>query len=333
MTRPILMVLLEQREGILHDVSLELLCEARRVVARIDTPMEVVGVLLGSSITHLAQRAIAAGADRVLVIDHPRLAHYSTLPYAEALTQVMRSVRPDSVLIGATVIGRDLAPRLAARLDTGLTADATKIDTNPNDPRSTELWITRPAFGGNLYGTIVCPHHRPQMATIRPGVMLNDVCDPDRSGTVETFTVTLSDHDPVKRIRIIKKPSVGTDITKARILISGGRGVLDQFELLRSLANVVGGEVSASRGVIDRHGAPKNLQVGQTGKTVKPALYLACGISGAVQHTAGMDKSETIIAINTDPQAPIFGLAKLGIVGDAAKILPLVIEKLKARKA
>lgn len=332
MNKPIMMVVLEQRSGILQDVSLELLCEARRVVSRIQKPVEVVGVLPGFKIEHLAQRAIAAGADRIIVIDHPQLSHYSTLPYTDALTQVIQAKQPDSVLIGATVIGRDLAPRLAARLDTGLTADATKIDTNPNDPTSTELWITRPAFGGNLYGTIVCPNHRPQMASIRPGVMLNDACDPDRLGIIENFEVTLKDNDPVKRVRVITKESTGTDITKARILISGGRGVIDQFELLRTLAKTVGGEVSASRGVIDRHGAPKNLQVGQTGKTVKPALYLACGISGAVQHTAGMDKSETIIAINTDPQAPIFGLAKLGIVGDAAKILPLVIEKLKARQ-
>ena len=333
MKKPIMMIYLEQREGILQDVSLELLCEARRLALRLATPIEVVGVLPGYESQHLAQRAIATGADRVILLDHPQLTHYSTLPYAEAVTMVLRHERPDSVLIGATVIGRDLAPRLAARLDTGLTADATKIDTNPNDPASTELWITRPAFGGNLYGTIVCPNHRPQMATIRPGVMLNDQCDPDRTGVIERFPLTLTAHDPVRRLRVVKKESTGTDITKARILISGGRGVLDHFDLLRSLAKTVGGEVSASRGVIDRHAAPKNLQVGQTGKTVKPSLYLACGISGAVQHTAGMDKSETIIAINTDPQAPIFGLAKLGIVGDATKILPLVIEKLKARHA
>jgi electron transfer flavoprotein alpha subunit len=333
MKKPIMMIYLEQREGILQDVSLELLCEARRLALRLATPIEVVGVLPGYEIQHLAQRAIATGADRVILLDHPQLTHYSTLPYAEAVTMVLRHERPDSVLIGATVNGRDLAPRLAARLDTGLTADATKIDTNPNDPASTELWITRPAFGGNLYGTIVCPNHRPQMATIRPGVMLNDQCDPDRTGIIERFPLTLTAHDPVRRLRVVKKESTGTDITKARILISGGRGVLDHFDLLRSLAKTVGGEVSASRGVIDRHAAPKNLQVGQTGKTVKPSLYLACGISGAVQHTAGMDKSETIIAINTDPQAPIFGLAKLGIVGDATKILPLVIEKLKARHA
>lgn len=331
MKKPIMMIYLEQREGILQEVSCELLCEARRLASRLQTPIEVVGVLPGSGIQHLAQRAIAAGADRVVLLDHPQLAHYSTLPYAEAVTAVLRHEQPDSVLIGATVIGRDLAPRLAARLDTGLTADATKIETNPNDPASTELWITRPAFGGNLYGTIVCPRHRPQMATIRPGVMLNDVCDPDRTGLIDHFPITLTTPDPVRRIRVVTKESAGTDITKARILISGGRGVLDHFDLLRSLAKTVGGEVSASRGVIDRHAAPKNLQVGQTGKTVKPSLYLACGISGAVQHTAGMDKSETIIAINTDPQAPIFGLAKLGIVGDATKILPLVIEKLKAR--
>ncbi len=333
MKKPIMMIYLEQREGILQEVSLELLCEARRLASHLSTPIEVVGILPGFGIQHLAQRAIAAGADRVILLDHPQLTHYSTLPYAEAMTAVLRHEHPDSVLIGATVIGRDLAPRLAARLDTGLTADATKIDTNPNDPASTELWITRPAFGGNLYGTIVCPNHRPQMATIRPGVMLNDQCDPDRTGIIEHFPLTLSDHNPVRRINVVKKESTGTDITKARILISGGRGVLDHFDLLRSLAKTVGGEVSASRGVIDRHAAPKNLQVGQTGKTVKPSLYLACGISGAVQHTAGMDKSETIIAINTDPQAPIFGLAKLGIVGDATKILPLVIEKLKARHA
>lgn len=326
-------VFVEQRDGKLQEVSFELLSEARKLVSAIHhVHFDVVGVLIGHQVKALGQEVIAHGADKVIVADDPKLAHYSTAYYTDILSTIVKQKHPDALLIGASVIGRDLAPRIAARVDTGLTADATKIEINPNETESTELWITRPAFGGNLFGTIVCPRHRPQMATIRPKVLDADFYDASRQGEVIDYAFKAEFEDKVVfKSRIVKEVH-GVDIAKAKIIVSGGRGVIDHFELLNKVADQLGGTVAASRGVVDRHRAPKEIQVGQTGKTVRPTLYLACGISGAVQHTAGMDKSEFIIAINSDASAPIFGIANVGIVGDATLILPYLIEELKTLK-
>lgn len=326
-------VYIEQRDGVLQDVSFELLSEARKLVSAIKhVHFDVVGILIGHQVKGLTQNVIDHGADKVIVADDPRLAHYSTLYHTDIIADIVKTNHPDALLIGASVIGRDLAPRIAARVDTGLTADATKIEINPNETDSTELWITRPAFGGNLFGTIVCPHHRPQMATIRPKVLDADFHQVGRKGEVIEVAFTPTHDDPVTFKSRIVKETHGVDISKARIIVSGGRGVIDHFDLLESLASQLGGTVAASRGVVDRHRAPKEIQVGQTGKTVRPTLYLACGISGAVQHTAGMDKSEFIIAINPDASAPIFGIANVGIVGDAVAILPHLIEEVTSMK-
>lgn len=327
-----ILVFIEQRDNIIQTVSYELLSEARKLVNQIKhTKFEVVGILLGSNLAQLPHDVLNHGADRVYVADHPELSHYSTLRYTQVISELVQHHKPDAFLIGASVIGRDLAPRIAARLDTGLTADATKIEINPTEDNSSELWITRPAFGGNLFGTIVCPKHRPQMATIRPQVLDADFYQPNRPGIIENLPYKAME-DSVRILKRIEKHQSGPNITHAHILISGGRGMLDRFDLLEEVASLTDGVVAASRAVVDRGAAPKDIQVGQTGKTVRPRLYLACGISGAVQHTAGMDKSETIIAINADPQAPIFSLATIGIVGDAKAILPYVIENLKAYK-
>lgn len=329
-----ILVFIEQRDGLIQEVSYELLSEARKLVKAIThVQFDVVAVLVGHHIAPLAQTVIEHGADVVYVVDEPAYAHYSTLPYTDAIADLVQKIHPDALLIGASVLGRDLAPRLAARLDTGLTADATKIEINPNEANSTELWITRPAFGGNLFGTIVCPNHRPQMATIRPKVLDNDFHEPGRQGKVVKVETLGKTKDAVRFKERIHKTVHGVDITKSRIIVSGGRGMMDRFDLLHQLADEVGGVVAASRGVVDKGLAPKDIQVGQTGKTVRPTLYLACGISGAVQHTAGMDKSEFIIAINPDPQAAIFTIANVGIVGDAKAILPPLIDEIKRLKA
>lgn len=327
-------VFIEQRDHVLQEVSFELLSEARKLVSAIQhVHFDVVGILLGHQVSDLAEEVIARGADKVYVVDDQRLAHYSTLLYTDAVCDIVKTTSPDALLIGASVLGRDLAPRIAARLDTGLTADATKIEINPTAENSTELWITRPAFGGNLFGTIVCPNHRPQMATIRPKVLDADFHEPGRKGEVIQVPFKPQSTEHVRFKERIHKTVHGVDITKSRIIVSGGRGMLDRFDLLHQVADEVGGVVAASRGVVDRGGAPKDIQVGQTGKTVRPTLYIACGISGAVQHTAGMDKSEFIIAINPDPQAAIFTIANVGIVGDAKAILPHLVEEIKAHKA
>lgn len=327
-------VFIEQRDGVIQEVSFELLSEARKLVNAIKhVHFDVVGIVVGHQLESVTPSLIEHGADKVYVVDDEALKHYSTLPYTDAICSILSVQKPDAFLIGASVIGRDLAPRIAARLDTGLTADATKIEINPNDENSTELWITRPAFGGNLFGTIVCPNHRPQMATIRPKVLDHDFFDASRSGEIIQVAYQAKAYDKVRFVKRIHKVTHGVDITKSRIIVSGGRGMLDHFDLLHEVADELGGVVAASRGVVDRHQAPKDIQVGQTGKTVRPTLYLACGISGAVQHTAGMDKSEFIIAVNNDPQAAIFTVANVGVVGDAQAILPLVLEEIKAYKA
>lgn len=285
-------------------------------------------MLLGHDLTTQAQECIAYGADTVLRVDAPELATYVTEPYAQAIYQIIRDNKPSIVLIGATTIGRDLGPRLSARVETGLTADCTGLEIS----EERDLLMTRPAFGGNLMATIICKEHRPQMSTVRPGVMRMGQRDENRKGTIEDVKINFDKSKfRVRVLETVKQTKNLVDITEAHVLISGGRGVgnAEGFDMLRTMANTIGAEVSASRAMVDAGVLGHERQVGQTGKTVRPDLYFAMGISGAIQHLAGMEESEYIIAINKDKFAPIFNVADLGIVGDVRKIVPLLTEKLK----
>ncbi len=324
-------VVMEQRDGKVAHVGYELLGEANSLAA--DLGQRVVAVLMGSGITEHAQELIAYGADEVLVVDNPLLAEYMTEPYAKALTGIIREREPEIVLFGATSIGRDLAPRVSARIKTGLTADCTALCI---DPESKLLRMTRPAFGGNLMAVILCKKHRPQMATVRPGVMQTMEKDTTRTGVVHPFAVELSEGDQnIEILEVIKKDRKVADITQAKRIVSGGRGVgcAENFSLLEQVAEALDAQVAASRAAVDSGWVDKEKQVGQTGKTVRPDLYFACGISGAIQHVAGMENSGMVIAINKNETAPIFDVADLGIVGDMHAILPRLCEEIKAAKA
>ena len=319
-------VFVEQREGVIQNVGLELLGKARELADALNE--KVYAMLLGHDLTTKAQECIAYGADTVLRVDAPELATYVTEPYAQAIYQIIRDNKPSIVLIGATTIGRDLGPRLSARVETGLTADCTGLEVS----EERDLLMTRPAFGGNLMATIICKEHRPQMSTVRPGVMRMGQRDENRKGTIEDVKINFDKSKfRVRVLETVKQTKNLVDITEAHVLISGGRGVgnAEGFDMLRAMANTIGAEVSASRAMVDAGVLGHERQVGQTGKTVRPDLYFAMGISGAIQHLAGMEESEYIIAINKDKFAPIFNVADLGIVGDVRKIVPLLTEKLK----
>ena len=319
-------VFVEQREGVIQNVGLELLGKARELADALNE--KVYAMLLGHDLTTQAQECIAYGADTVLRVDAPELATYVTEPYAQAIYQIIRDNKPSIVLIGATTIGRDLGPRLSARVETGLTADCTGLEIS----EERDLLMTRPAFGGNLMATIICKEHRPQMSTVRPGVMRMGQRDENRKGTIEDVKINFDKSKfRVRVLETVKQTKNLVDITEAHVLISGGRGVgnAEGFDMLSAMANTIGAEVSASRAMVDAGVLGHERQVGQTGKTVRPDLYFAMGISGAIQHLAGMEESEYIIAINKDKFAPIFNVADLGIVGDVRKIVPLLTEKLK----
>ena len=319
-------VFVEQREGVIPNVGLELLGKARELADALNE--KVYAMLLGHDLTTQAQECIAYGADTVLRVDAPELATYVTEPYAQAIYQIIRDNKPSIVLIGATTIGRDLGPRLSARVETGLTADCTGLEISEDR----DLLMTRPAFGGNLMATIICKEHRPQMSTVRPGVMRMGQRDDNRKGTIEDVKINFDKSKfRVRVLETVKQTKNLVDITEAHVLISGGRGVgnAEGLDMLRAMANTIGAEVSASRAMVDAGVLGHERQVGQTGKTVRPDLYFAMGISGAIQHLAGMEESEYIIAINKDKFAPIFNVADLGIVGDVRKIVPLLTEKLK----
>ena len=323
-------VFAEQRHGKIQNVAYELLGKARDLADH--TNQKVYALLFGNKIAAQAKDLIAAGADEVIVVEDAALEIYTTEPYAQTMAHLIEKYKPEVVLIGATTIGRDLGPRLSARIVTGLTADCTKLEIS----EAGDLLMTRPAFGGNLMATIICTEHRPQMATVRPGVMKRLAKDEKRTGNVVTETIPFQrDAFKVKVVKEELSANDKIDITEARILVSGGRGVgsKEGFKKLEALANVIGAQVSSSRAMVDAGVMPHDRQVGQTGKTVRPACYFACGISGAIQHLAGMEESEYIIEINRDKDAPIFGVADLGIVGDLHKIIPLLTERLeKLRK-
>lgn len=320
-------VFAEQREGKVQSVAFELLGKARDLADTLG--QEVCAILLGHNIKGEAQNLIAHGADRVLVVDDKDLEVYTTEPYAQAITSIVDQKKPSVILLGATTIGRDLGPRVSARLNTGLTADCTELGI---EEETGHLMMTRPAFGGNLMATIMCTEHRPQMSTVRPGVMMAKAKDDSRKGEIEDIKVDFNRAKfRVKVKEVVKEQKNQVDITKARVLVSGGRGVGNKegFQALQQLAECLGGEVSSSRAMVDAGVMEHSRQVGQTGKTVRPEVYLALGISGAIQHLAGMDGSDLIIAVNKDKYAPIFEVADMGIVCDLKKVVPALVEKLK----
>ena len=318
-------VFAECRDSKLANVALELLGEGHRLADELGEPL--VAVLLGHNIAAEADRLVAQGADRVLLAEAPELEHFLEDSYAQVVTELIRKERPNIVLMGATAIGRSLAPKIAARLGTGLTADCTGLEV---DVAEKNLLQTRPAFGGNLMATILCPNHRPQMATVRPKVFKPLEADPARKGQIDRVDLSNAKWDiRAKILEIVKETGYVVNLEEANIIVSGGRGLGDpkNFYLVEDLAKVLGAAVGASRAAVDAGWMPYAHQVGQTGKTVGPKIYFACGIRGAIQHLAGMQSSDIIVAINKDPDAPIFKVATYGIVGDALEVLPLLTKE------
>ncbi len=335
-------VFAQQVDNEVNSIAFELIGKGKSLADDLGT--EVTAVLVGSDVKGLSDELAAYGADKVIVVDDPELKEYRTEPYAHALASVIEKYKPEIFLVGATAIGRDLGPRVSARIHTGLTADCTQLEIgdfpiNPvpgKEQKHNQLLMTRPAFGGNTIATIACPDFRPQMATVRPGVMQKLPKAEGAKAVVEEFNPGFTpDNKYVEILEIVKALSDTVDIMDAKILVSGGRGVgnPENFKLLEDLAAAIGGTVSCSRAVVDAGWKSKDLQVGQTGKTVRPNVYFAIGISGAIQHLAGMEESDIIIAINKDETAPIFDVADYGIVGDLNKIVPMLTEKLKAEVA
>ena len=329
----------QQVDNKLSGIAFELIGKAKDLAKDLDT--EVVAMLLGYGVKDLADELAAYGADKVIVVDDPALATSTTEPYTHAICSIIKEYKPEIVLVGATAIGRDLAPRVSSRVHTGLTADCTGLEIG-DFKRATgeilpkQLLMTRPAFGGNTIATIACPDHRPQMATVRPGVMQKkDRIEGAKANVIEFNPGFEKNNKYVEILDVVKTVAETADIMDAKILVSGGRGVgsKENFAMLQDLADALGGMVSASRACVDAGWAEKDRQVGQTGKTVRPQLYIACGISGAIQHLAGMEDSDIIIAINKDETAPIFDVADYGIVGDVKKIVPMLTEMVKAEKA
>ena len=322
-------VFAEQREGELQKVSLELLGEGRKIADKLG--VKLTALLLGDNIKSLADTLGRHGADEVLVAESSLLQHYTTDGYTKVICDLANDRKPGIIFIGATFIGRDLGPRVAARLTTGLTADCTVLDV---DVEKADLLATRPAFGGNLMATIACPDHRPQMATVRPGVF-SKLPDEERNFTVEEVEVKLEDSDiRTKIVEIVKEAKEIVDISEANFIVSGGRGVgsKENFAILEELAEALGGTVAGSRAAVENGWIERDYQVGQTGKTVRPTIYIACGISGAIQHVAGMQESDMIIAINKDASAPIMKAADYAIVGDLLKVVPEMTAQVKALK-
>ena len=321
----------QQVDNEITPVSFELIGKGKELAA--DIGCDVTAVLLGSGIAGLADELAAYGADRVIVVDAPELEVYTTEPYVHAFVDIINKYKPEICLFGATAIGRDMAPRVSARVHTGLTADCTKLEINPDDKG---LMMTRPAFGGNIMATILCSNHRPQMSTVRPGVMQKLPKDDSHKAEVINETVDgLADHVNVEVLEVVKAVAEKMNIQDAKVLVSGGRGMgsPENFKMLEDLADVLGGTIACSRPCVDNGWLPKDRQVGQTGQTVRPNVYFACGISGAIQHLAGMEESDIIIAINKDESAPMIAAADYGIVGDALKIVPLLTEALKKELA
>ncbi|MCX7912972.1 MAG: FAD-binding protein [Thermodesulfovibrionales bacterium] len=322
------LIFAEQRRGQVASVSLELLGVGRKLAN--DLGVELSAALFGSSEKE-AKELIKWGADRVYHVNDPSLDSFNDEPYSQILYELITRYKPEIVLAGATAIGRSFIPRVAGRLKTGLTADCTSLEI---DKETRNLLQIRPAFGGNIMATIVCPEHRPQMATVRPRVMKRNIYDPKREGEIITIPI----QNIKSRTRVLFSINDSSEsfvnLQDAEVIVSGGRGLgnPEGFNMLRQLAQLLGGTVGASRAAVDEGWIPYRHQVGQTGKTVCPKIYIACGISGAVQHLVGMQSSDIIIAINKNPEAPIFNVSTYGIVGDLYEVIPLLIKKLKEAK-
>ena len=336
-------VFAQQVDNVLDGVAFELLGKGKDLAKDLNT--EVTAVLLGSNVKALATELGEYGADKVIVVDNPALETYRTEPYAQALVSVINEYKPEIMLVGATAIGRDLGPTVSARVKTGLTADCTKLEIGDfpinampgQEQKHNQLLMTRPAFGGNTIATIACPDNRPQMATVRPGVMQKLPKEAGRAAEVIEFNPALEENNRyVEIMDIVKAVGNVENIMDAKVLVSGGRGVgsAENFEMLRDLASCFkGGMVSCSRAAVENGWLAQDYQVGQTGKTVRPQIYFAIGISGAIQHVAGMEESDLIIAINKDEDAPIFDVADYGLVGDLKKIVPQLTAALKEANA
>ncbi len=328
----------QQVDNKISSIAFELIGKAKELAADLGT--DVTAVLLGSNVKGLTDELGEYGADKVIVVDDPQLETYRTEPYAHALASVINEYKPEIMLVGATAIGRDLGPTVSARVATGLTADCTVLEigdfplnpTEGQEQKHNQLLMTRPAFGGNTIATIACPDNRPQMATVRPGVMQKLPKEPGRRAEVIEYNPGFTPNNRYVEIQEVVK-AVGTvaNIMDAKILVSGGRGVgsKENFQILQDLADVLGGMVSCSRAVVENGWLAQDYQVGQTGKTVRPNVYFAIGISGAIQHVAGMEEADIIVAINKDEDAPIFDVADYGIVGDLNKIVPALTAALK----
>jgi electron transfer flavoprotein alpha subunit len=330
-------VFVEQEDGQIADVSLELLSKVQELAQQLNS--QVCGVLCGYQLDGLAEQAIHHGADCVFVADHVELEDYRTLPYARVASDLVRERQPYIFLLGASPIGRDLAPRIASSVRCGLTADCTDLQIGDYESKKEKkvykdlLYQIRPAFGGNIIATIVNPNTRPQMATVREGVMRRKEPDPARTGRIEKIEPKFDERDLVLQVlsREVRESTV--NLKSAPVIVAGGAGVgsKENFDLVEDLANLLGGEVGASRAAVDAGYVTREHQVGQTGVTVRPRLYIAAGISGAIQHRAGMQESSKIIAINTDPNAPIFQVAHYKIVGDVEQVLPMLIKALREK--
>lgn len=322
-------VFAEQRDGKIENVAFELIGKGKALAETLNE--KVTAVILGDNIKDLSKELTENGADRVLVVDAPELKNYDTEAYTQAIAQIIKTEKPEIFLIGATTIGRDLGPRITGRVNTGLTADCTSLEIGENR----ELLMTRPAFGGNLMATIICPDHRPQMSTVRPGVMTRLEIVPGRTGEVIDVPVNFDKSKfKVKLVEIVKEGKKKVDITEAHILVAGGRGLgnKENFQKLENFASEINAVVAASRAATDAGWLDHDRQVGQTGKTVRPEVYFALGISGAIQHVSGMEESEFIVAVNKDKYAPVFSIADLGIVSDVNKVIPALVDELKKQK-
>ncbi len=320
-------VFIEQTEGEPARVSLELLGKGRELADKLDVALTA--FLLGESVQDIAKELIFYGADEVIVADHSLLKDYRTELYTDIISEQVMARKPEVLIVGASPIGRDLAPRLSYRLNAGCTADCTGLDIDEEN----RLFVsTRPAFGGNVMATIICPEHRPQMSTVRPGVMALPEKDDSREGQIIDLALKLDEGTcKVKILETVKGTSEGVNIQDAERIVAVGMGAGDKetFDMIKELAELLDGEVGATRFAVEAGWVSHDRQIGQTGKTVRPELYVGCGISGAVQHTAGMSGSKMIIAINKDPNAEVFKIADYGIVGDVRKVVPAIISELK----
>ncbi|SJT20345.1 Electron transfer flavoprotein large subunit [Clostridioides difficile] len=316
----------EQREGKINPVTIELIGEGRKLADQLGKELAV--VIAGYEVEKEVKELLHYSVDKIYYINDPLLKDFTTDGYAISIANLIERKKPEVVLVGATSIGRDIAPRIAGKVGTGLTADCTKLEIDSTDNK---LLQTRPAFGGNLMATIVCPKNRPQMSTVRPGVMAKAVRNESETGILEVVTPELTEKMIRTRlVEILPQEKKSVNLTDARIIVSGGRGLkrAEGFELIKELADKLGAEIGASRAAVDSGWIEHSHQVGQTGTTVRPELYIACGISGAIQHLAGMSDSKYIVAINKDAKAPIFSICDYGIVGDLYEIIPEMIESL-----